>query len=112
MSGIIPGPSGGSIPQKFAAARVASDGTLEDGSTGVTSVSAPSGFGEYTIDITDAGFTEIPNCSVAPIGLLAGAFPGFTISYNPVSATSIVIQITDGDASGRPHAFSFVCVGI
>jgi hypothetical protein len=91
---------------KIAAGRVLG-GVLQVGSVGVTGIT-PGGTGVFTIDVTAAGFTQVPS-GVASI-TLPGINPD-TATVTVVSATSVEIRTSFGNTLVA-RDFNFIIAGV
>lgn len=103
---------GGSAALKIAFARVGSDASVVSGSQNVDDVTLGS-FGVYTIDVTSAGFTQLPVPVATWASVIAGDGGGApTISAKAVSTTQIEVQSTQNDGATFERDFCFICAGL
>lgn len=93
---------------KFAYARINDDGTVEADSSGVTSVTH-GGTGQYTVNITAAGFSVIPSVTAT---VASSGSPAVGTRVDISSSTSITIYAVDGFGGSQDSNVSFIAIGI
>lgn len=92
------------LPWRIAHARVSSAGALQAGSSGVTST-ARNALGDYTVNVTAAGFTSIPTCTMTTQTTNVA-------SEGSASTTSINVFVTSSTtAANLDRSFTVICLG-